>query len=126
MLERLAGNKFFCFLDGFSGYFQILIDPYDQEKTTSTYPYGTYAYKRIPFGLCNAPATFVICGFGVPQAITSKDDKHLREGVFADFYRFLQDFSDCEDSRARWFCLHSQDVSTIFSASFRNINISND
>nr|GEW12788.1 reverse transcriptase domain-containing protein [Tanacetum cinerariifolium] len=38
MLERLAGNKFFCFLDGFSGYFQILIEPADQEKTTFTCP----------------------------------------------------------------------------------------
>nr|GEX14657.1 reverse transcriptase domain-containing protein [Tanacetum cinerariifolium] len=36
MLERLAGNKFCCFLDGFSGYFQIPIDPHDQEKTTFT------------------------------------------------------------------------------------------
>nr|GEU83666.1 reverse transcriptase domain-containing protein [Tanacetum cinerariifolium] len=35
MLERLAGNEFYCFLDGFLGYFQILIDPQDQEKTTS-------------------------------------------------------------------------------------------
>ncbi|GKC56691.1 reverse transcriptase domain-containing protein [Tanacetum coccineum] len=58
MLERLAGNKFFCFLDGFSGYFQNPIEPADQEKTTFTCPYGTYAYKHIPFGLCNAPATF--------------------------------------------------------------------
>ncbi|GJS62577.1 hypothetical protein Tco_0657361 [Tanacetum coccineum] len=47
MLERLAGNKYFCFLDGFSGYFQIPIDPNDQEKTTFTCPFGTYAY-RIP------------------------------------------------------------------------------
>ncbi|GJY58145.1 reverse transcriptase domain-containing protein [Tanacetum coccineum] len=46
MLERLAGNKFFCFLDGFSGHFQIPIEPADQEKTTFTYPYGTYAYKH--------------------------------------------------------------------------------
>ncbi|GJZ66494.1 reverse transcriptase domain-containing protein [Tanacetum coccineum] len=58
MLERLAGNKYFCFLDGFSGYFQIPIDPNDQEKTTFTCPFGTYAYRRMPFGLCNAPATF--------------------------------------------------------------------
>ncbi|GJW41736.1 reverse transcriptase domain-containing protein [Tanacetum coccineum] len=49
MLERLAGNKYFCFLDGFSGYFQIPVYPNDQEKTT-------YAYRRMPFGLCNAPA----------------------------------------------------------------------
>ncbi|GJU22760.1 hypothetical protein Tco_1156102 [Tanacetum coccineum] len=58
MLERLAGNEFYCFLDGFSGYFQIPIDPQDQEKTTFTFPYGTFAYKRMPFGLCNAPGTF--------------------------------------------------------------------
>nr|GEV86626.1 reverse transcriptase domain-containing protein [Tanacetum cinerariifolium] len=55
MLERLAGNEFYCFLDGFSGYFQILIDPQDQEKTTFTCSYGTFAYRRMPFGLCNAP-----------------------------------------------------------------------
>nr|GEW64976.1 retrovirus-related Pol polyprotein from transposon 17.6 [Tanacetum cinerariifolium] len=36
MLERLAGNEYYCFLDGFSGYFQIPIDPQDQEKTTFT------------------------------------------------------------------------------------------
>ncbi|GJS34662.1 reverse transcriptase domain-containing protein [Tanacetum coccineum] len=40
MLERLAGNQFYCFLDGFSGYFQIPIDPKDQEKTPFTCPYG--------------------------------------------------------------------------------------
>nr|GEY75805.1 reverse transcriptase domain-containing protein [Tanacetum cinerariifolium] len=58
MLERLAGNEYYCFLDGFSGYFQIPIDPHDQEKTTFTYPYGTFAYRRMPFRLCNAPGTF--------------------------------------------------------------------
>nr|GEW25339.1 reverse transcriptase domain-containing protein [Tanacetum cinerariifolium] len=61
MLERLAGNEFYCFLDGFSGYFQIPIDPQDQEKTTFTCPYGTFAYRRMPFGLCNAPCTFQSC-----------------------------------------------------------------
>ncbi|GJX27684.1 reverse transcriptase domain-containing protein [Tanacetum coccineum] len=58
MLERLARNEYYCFLDGFSGYFQIPIDPQDQEKATFTRPYGTFAYRRMPFGLCNALGTF--------------------------------------------------------------------
>nr|GEU62591.1 DNA-directed DNA polymerase [Tanacetum cinerariifolium] len=58
MLKRLAGNRYYCFLDAFSGYFQIPINPKDQEKTTFTCPYGTFAYRCMPFGLCNAPGTF--------------------------------------------------------------------
>ncbi|GJR45451.1 hypothetical protein Tco_1313554 [Tanacetum coccineum] len=45
MLECLAGHEYYCFLDGFSGYFQIPIAPEDQEKTIFTCPYGTFAYK---------------------------------------------------------------------------------
>nr|GEX02839.1 reverse transcriptase domain-containing protein [Tanacetum cinerariifolium] len=51
MLERLARNEYYCFLDGFSGYFQIPIDPKDQENTTFTCPYLTFSYRRMPFGL---------------------------------------------------------------------------
>nr|GEU71961.1 reverse transcriptase domain-containing protein [Tanacetum cinerariifolium] len=58
MLERLARNEYNCFLNGFSGYFQIPIDLKDQEKTTFTYPYGTFAHRHMPFGLCNAAGTF--------------------------------------------------------------------
>ena len=58
LLERISGHPFYYFLDGYSGYFQIEILAEDQEKTTFTCPFGTYAYKRMPFGLCNALATF--------------------------------------------------------------------
>ncbi|GKC07326.1 hypothetical protein Tco_0998936 [Tanacetum coccineum] len=58
MLEHLVGHEYYYFLDGFSGYFQILIAPEDQEKTTFTCPYGTFTYKRMPFRLCHAQATF--------------------------------------------------------------------
>ncbi|GJR44174.1 hypothetical protein Tco_1312277 [Tanacetum coccineum] len=53
MLERLAWNEYYCLLDGFSRCFQIPIDPQHQEKTTFTFPYGTFAYRRI-LGLVNA------------------------------------------------------------------------
>ncbi|GKC90254.1 hypothetical protein Tco_1150903 [Tanacetum coccineum] len=45
MLESLIGNKYFCFLDGPSGYFQIPIDLMDQEKTKFTCPFSTYTYR---------------------------------------------------------------------------------
>nr|GEW13762.1 reverse transcriptase domain-containing protein [Tanacetum cinerariifolium] len=60
-LETSARNEYYCFLDGFSGYFQIPIDPKDQENTTFTCPYGTFAYHRMPFELCKALGTFQRC-----------------------------------------------------------------
>ena len=61
MLDRLAKKGWYYFIDGYSGYNQISIAPEDQEKTTFTCPYGTFAFKRVLFGLCNAPSTFQRC-----------------------------------------------------------------
>ncbi|GJV91335.1 reverse transcriptase domain-containing protein [Tanacetum coccineum] len=91
MLERLAGNEFYCFLDGFSGYFQIPIDPQDQEKTTFTCPYGTFAYKRMPFGLCNAPGTFQRCMTAIFHDMIEK----TMEVFMDDFSVFGDNFSKC-------------------------------
>nr|GEW73281.1 reverse transcriptase domain-containing protein [Tanacetum cinerariifolium] len=91
MLERLAGNEFYCFLDGFSGYFQIPIDLQDQEKTTFTYLYGTFAYRRMPFGLCNAPGTFQRCMTAIFHDMIEK----TMEVFMDDFSVFGDSFSSC-------------------------------
>ncbi|GJT51003.1 reverse transcriptase domain-containing protein [Tanacetum coccineum] len=91
MLERLAGNQYYCFLDGFSGYFQIPIDPKDQEKTTFTCPYGTFAYRRMPFGLCNAPGTFQRCMMAIFHDMIEK----TMEVFMDDFSVFGDSFSTC-------------------------------
>nr|GEY89754.1 DNA-directed DNA polymerase [Tanacetum cinerariifolium] len=91
MLERLAGNEYYCFLDGFFSYFQIPIDPEDQEKTTFTCPYGTFAYKRMPFSLCNAPRTFQRC----MVAIFHDMIEQTMEVIMDDFSVFGNSFSTC-------------------------------
>lgn len=58
MLDRLAKQEYYNFLDRYSGYNQITVSPKDQEKTIFTCLYGTYAFRHMPFGLCNAPVTF--------------------------------------------------------------------
>ncbi|KAK1431640.1 hypothetical protein QVD17_08144 [Tagetes erecta] len=91
MLERLAGQQFYCFLDGFSGYFQIPIAPEDQEKTTFTCPNGTFAYRRMPFGLCNAPATFQRCMVAIFQDMLETS----MEVFMDDFSVYGNSFDQC-------------------------------
>lgn len=61
MLERLSRQVYYCFLDGYSGYNQIIIDQVDQEKTIFTCPFRVFAHRRMPFGICNAPTTLKRC-----------------------------------------------------------------
>ncbi|KAM1569367.1 hypothetical protein ACFX10_034491 [Malus domestica] len=91
MLERLAGYAFYCFLDGYSGYNQIVIAPEDQEKTTFTCPFSTFAYRRMPFGLCNAPATFQRCMMSIFSDYVEK----IIEVFMDDFSVFGDSFDGC-------------------------------
>nr|GEY99206.1 reverse transcriptase domain-containing protein [Tanacetum cinerariifolium] len=91
ILERLAGNQYYCFLNGFSGYFQIPIDPKDQEKTTFTFPYRTFAYRRMPFGLCNSPGTFQRCMMAIFHDMIEK----TLEVFMDDFSVFGNSFQSC-------------------------------
>ena len=58
LLQKVSGAKVMSFLDGFSGYNQVVVHPYDQEKTAFTTPWGTFMYSKMPFGLMNAGASF--------------------------------------------------------------------
>ncbi|XP_075096698.1 uncharacterized protein LOC142174671 [Nicotiana tabacum] len=91
MLGRIAGYRFYCLLDGYSWYNQIPIAPEDQDKTTFTCPHGTYAYRRMPFGLCNATATFQRCMSTIFSDMTEK----FLEIFMDDFTLFGKTFKDC-------------------------------
>jgi hypothetical protein len=89
-LERLA-NHSFCYLDGYSSYHQILIHPDDQSKITFTCPYGTFAYKQMSFGLCNAPASFQRCMMAIFSDLIEK----VMEVFMDDFSIYGKTFEDC-------------------------------
>nr|GEV11641.1 reverse transcriptase domain-containing protein [Tanacetum cinerariifolium] len=89
--KRAIAWKFSDIKDGFSGYFQILIDPQGQEKTTFTCPYGTFTYRRMPFGLRNALRTFQRCMMAIFHDIIEK----TMEVFMDDFSVFRDSFSSC-------------------------------
>ena len=97
MLERVAGHEFYCFLDGYSGYNQIEIALEDQEKTTFTCPFGTFAFRKMPFGLCNAPGTFQRCMMG----IFSDMIEIILEIFINDFLVFGDSFEGCLENLRR-------------------------
>jgi hypothetical protein len=95
MLERLANHSLFCFLDGYSRYHQIPIHPNDQSKTIFTCSYGTYAYRRMSFGLCNALASFQRCMMSIFSDMIEEimklfmDDFSVYEKTFDDYFENL-------------------------------------
>ena len=91
MLERIVGHTFYCFLDGYSGYNKIFIFSEDQDKITFTCPYGTFFYRRMPFGLCIAHATFQRC----MMAIFSDLVDDIMEVFMDDFSVFGDSFDLC-------------------------------
>ena len=91
LLERVSGHPFYCFLDGYSGYFQREIALEDQEKTTFTCPFGTYAYRRMPFGLCNALATFQRCMLSMFSDMVER----IMEVYMNDITVYGGDFEEC-------------------------------
>jgi hypothetical protein len=91
MLERLANHTYFCFLNGYSRFMQIPIHPDDQHKTAFTCPYGTFAYRRMPFDLCNAPASFQRC----MKVVFSKFIEEIVEVFMDDFSIYGKTSVDC-------------------------------
>jgi len=91
MLEQLAGQAFYCFLDGYLGYNQIVVNPEDQEKTAFMCPYGVFAYRRMPFGLCNALATFQRCMLAIFAYLVEKSIEVFMD----DFSVFGPSFDSC-------------------------------
>ena len=91
MLDRLVGHEYYCFLDGYSGYNQITISPEDQEKTTFTCPYGTFAFKQMPFRLCYEPDTFQRCMMAIFSDMVERTIE-----VFMDYFSVLgKSFDNC-------------------------------
>ncbi|XP_070032771.1 uncharacterized protein [Nicotiana tomentosiformis] len=73
MLDRLAGHAYYSFLDGCSGYNQIRIAPEDQEKTTFTCPYSTFAFSRMPFGSYIKAICLIQCSRSTSSSSTTSD-----------------------------------------------------
>ena len=109
LLERVSEHPFYCFFDGYSGYFEIEIAMEDQEMTTFTCPFGTYAYRRMPFGLCNAPATFQRCMLSIFSDMVERimevymDDITIYGGLLRSAWLTFK--LCCKDALKRTWCL---------------------
>ncbi|GJQ92601.1 putative nucleotidyltransferase, ribonuclease H [Tanacetum coccineum] len=135
-LKDLPSHLEYAFLEDTDKYLQIPIDPQDQEKTTFTCPYGTFAYRRMPFVLCNASGTFQRCMMAIFHDMIEETMEVFMDdfSVFKDYFssclshldkmlkrlrrvhrRFIQDFSKIAGPMAY---LLEKDTSFIFSKEF--------
>ena len=96
-LDTLAGSKWFSTLDLISGYWQVEVSPEDREKTAFTTPSGLFEFKVMPFGLCNAPATFqrlmdmVLAGMQWKSCLVYLDDVIIVGKTFQDHLQNLRE-----------------------------------
>ena len=95
-LDTLGNSKWFSTLDLISGYWQVQVDPRDREKTAFSTPDGHFEFKVLPFGLCNAPATFqrlmdlVLSGLQWSRCLVYLDDVIIVGKDFAEHLQNLQ------------------------------------
>ena len=79
IVDATAGHELLSFMDAFSGYNQINMDPNDQEKTSFVTGQGTYCYRVMPFGLKNARATY--------QTLVNKMFQKQNWSIYGGIYR---------------------------------------
>ena len=100
LVDFTAGHALLSFMDGFSGYNQIVMAPEDREKTAFTTPWGTYCYRVMPFGLKNTGATYQRAATTILHDMIHKDvevyvDDMIvkskdREGHYTALQKFFQ------------------------------------
>ncbi|MCG8076676.1 MAG: reverse transcriptase family protein [Candidatus Thiodiazotropha taylori] len=94
-LDQLAGSKWFSCLDLNAGYWQVETDPQDREKTAFTSRKGLFEFNVMPYGLCNAPATFerlmesVLAGLHWQICLIYLDDVIVTGKTFQDMVNNL-------------------------------------
>ena len=96
LLDSLARATYFSTLDLMSKYWQVMMHPADREKTAFITKYGTYEFNVMPFGLCNAPATFqrlmnqIYQGIAYKYVIVYLDDTNVFSRTFKDHIQHLR------------------------------------
>ena len=107
-LDTLGEAKWFSTLDLASDYWQVEVDPNDKPKTAFSTPFGLYQFRVMPFGLCNAPATFqrlmerVLRGLHWTTCLVYIDDVIIFSGTIGEHLQHLAEvFSRLRDAKLK-------------------------